>query len=79
MFPLKSIYFKIISFKIITFKYKFCLIVEKMAKIQITLDGYKCERCTYEWVARKKDYPRVCPACKSPYWDKPRKTITNQI
>ncbi len=44
-----------------------------MAKIQITLDGYKCERCTYEWVARKKDYPRVCPACKSPYWDKPRK------
>ncbi len=20
----------------------------------------------YKWIARKKDYPRVCPKCKSP-------------
>ena len=43
-----------------------------MAKI--TLQGYKCERCEHECVPRKKDeYPNVCPKCKSPYWDKPRK------
>ena len=43
-----------------------------MAKI--LLEGYKCERCGHEWVPRsKKEYPNVCPKCKSPYWDKPRK------
>ena len=44
-----------------------------MAKVKIIVDGYKCERCKYEWIARKKDYPRVCPRCKSPYWDVPKK------
>ena len=43
-----------------------------MAKIK--LDGYKCERCGHEWIPRnKEEYPNVCPKCKSPYWDKPRK------
>lgn len=41
---------------------------------EITLKGYQCERCKHIWVPREeKDYPRVCPKCKSPYWDKPRK------
>ena len=41
---------------------------------EIMLKGYKCERCKHEWVPRnKKEYPNVCPKCKSPYWDKPRK------
>ena len=45
-----------------------------MAKVKITVDGYKCERCSHEWIPRnKKENPRVCPECKSPYWDKPRK------
>ena len=44
-----------------------------MAKIKIKVDGYKCERCGYEWIPRKKNkYPRVCPKCKSPYWDRPK-------
>ena len=45
-----------------------------MAKIKLTVPGYRCERCRHEWVPRKPDeHPRVCPKCKSPYWDKPKK------
>lgn len=44
-----------------------------MAKIKITLDGYQCERCSWKWVPRNKKTPVVCPKCKSPYWNKPRK------
>lgn len=36
--------------------------------------GYRCERCEHEWLPRDKDKePRVCPKCKSPYWDTPRR------
>ena len=48
----------------------------RMVKVQIW--GYRCERCEHEWVPRNKDEePRVCPRCKSPYWDKPRKPKEN--
>jgi len=41
---------------------------------EIILKGYQCERCGHKWVPRnEKEHPRVCPKCKSPYWDKPRK------
>jgi len=43
-----------------------------MAKIKITLEGYRCERCGHEWISRTKDYPTICPKCKSPYWDRPK-------
>jgi DNA-directed RNA polymerase subunit RPC12/RpoP len=43
-----------------------------MAKVRLW--GYRCERCNHEWVPRDKDQePRVCPRCKSPYWNRPRK------
>jgi hypothetical protein len=43
-----------------------------MAKVQLW--GYRCERCAHEWLPRQKDEePRVCPKCKSPYWNRPRK------
>ena len=32
----------------------------------------KCERCDYKWIPRKEDV-RVCPKCKSAYWDVPKK------
>ncbi len=32
----------------------------------------KCQRCGYEWWPRFASGPRICPRCKSPYWDKPR-------
>ncbi|MDI6916413.1 MAG: hypothetical protein QMC80_01300 [Thermoplasmatales archaeon] len=45
-----------------------------MAEIKITLSGYKCERCGHKWVPKKLgNNPRVCPKCKSPYWDVPKK------
>ncbi len=47
-----------------------------MAEITIQIKGYKCERCKHEWVPRAKEYPTICPSCKSPYWDKPRKNGT---
>ena len=40
---------------------------------KVPLMGYRCERCKHEWLPRNKEAPRVCPKCKSPYWDKPRK------
>ena len=36
--------------------------------------GFKCDRCEHEWVPRTLETePRVCPKCKSPYWNVPRK------
>jgi len=43
-----------------------------MAKL-VRILGYRCERCEHEWVPRDKSQsPKVCPNCKSPYWDRPR-------
>lgn len=47
-----------------------------MAKVAITMMGYRCERCGHEWVPRDGDQePRVCPKCKSPYWNVPRQSV----
>lgn len=44
----------------------------RMAKVK--LDGYRCERCDHVWVPRDKgETPTVCPRCKTPYWNTPRK------
>jgi DNA-directed RNA polymerase subunit RPC12/RpoP len=51
--------------------------VKEVADVaKIRLEGWRCERCGHEWLARKnwEDKPRVCARCKSPYWDTPRKT-----
>lgn len=44
----------------------------------ILIQGYRCERCDHRWAPRKNengDYerPRVCPRCKSAWWDVPKK------
>jgi predicted Zn-ribbon and HTH transcriptional regulator len=42
-----------------------------MAKIM--LSGFQCERCDHKWVPREEgEEPKVCPSCKSPYWNRPR-------
>ena len=44
-----------------------------MGKVKIT--AFKCERCEHVWVPRNNNHlPTVCPKCKSPYWNRPRKT-----
>ena len=44
-----------------------------MQKVKITVDGWRCSRCGHEWVPRNEAPPRVCPKCKSPYWDRERR------
>ena len=40
---------------------------------EITVKKCKCERCRHNWITRSNTLPKVCPKCKSPYWDRPRK------
>ena len=40
-------------------------------KIEHTVPKLKCERCDHEWWPRKKEI-RICPSCKTAYWDVPR-------
>jgi len=45
--------------------------LEQPGEFQVT--AYRC-RCDREWIPRNKgERPRVCPKCKSPNWDRPRK------
>ncbi len=49
-----------------------------MPRIQIP--GWRCERCSHVWTPRRKSNtpPTVCPKCKSPYWNTPRKKDKKQ-
>jgi Zn finger protein HypA/HybF involved in hydrogenase expression len=42
-------------------------------KKEIKIYECGCERCGHKWITRSEDIPKVCPNCKSPYWDIPRK------
>ncbi len=46
-----------------------------MAVFKKTVTAYRCERCEHEWIPRSKvnELPTVCPKCKSPYWNEPKK------
>ena len=69
-----GIYKTYVQSNILKFIYHKIVYYVRMGKIKVTVDGYKCERCGHEWIPRnKKTAPRVCPECKSPYWDVPRK------
>ncbi|MCX6543523.1 MAG: hypothetical protein NTV05_03815 [Acidobacteria bacterium] len=49
-----------------------------MSRVPITVMGYRCDRCGHEWVPRELvAEPRVCPKCKNPYWNKPRKPMVS--
>jgi Zn finger protein HypA/HybF involved in hydrogenase expression len=36
--------------------------------INTSLPRLKCKRCGHEWIARVENV-RICPKCRSPYWD----------
>lgn len=47
-------------------------------RIKKEVNAFKCLRCNHEWIPRVsleqltgqlKDKPRICPNCKSAYWD----------
>ncbi len=51
-------------------------------RIKKTINAFKCLRCGHEWIPRVelsqlegelKEKPRICPKCKSAYWDLERK------
>ncbi len=45
-----------------------------MPIVEIKIKGFKCERCEHEWVPNNINIePKVCPKCKSPYWNTPRR------
>ena len=51
-----------------------------MPRVPITVMGCRCERCSHEWIPRDtKQEPSVCPKCKSPYWDRPRKKPVSML
>ena len=41
---------------------------------RILIEGFQCERCSYRWAPRQGTTvePKVCPKCKSRFWNKPR-------
>jgi len=41
--------------------------------VETMLKGYQCESCDHKWTPREDERPRVCPKCKSAYWDVVRK------
>jgi hypothetical protein len=48
-----------------------------VARVPITLMGFRCDRCGHEWIPNNVEKePRVCPSpkCHSPYWNAPGKT-----
>ena len=51
------------------------VILNGMAKVKMTVWGWRCERCQHQWLPRQQGNPepRTCPSCKSPYWNTPRK------
>ena len=44
------------------------------APITEVLRQLTCRRCGYRWLPRQVARPVRCPACKSPYWYRPRKS-----
>jgi len=47
-------------------------LIDKGDEIIIELPKLFCKRCGHEWHPRATNPPKVCPKCKSLYWDKER-------
>jgi len=39
--------------------------------MKVKIYKIECKRCGHRWIPRKTDI-RMCPKCKSPYWDRDR-------
>lgn len=45
----------------------------KNLKREKSITVYVCNRCGHKWLGNKEHEPKVCPKCKSVYWNAPRK------
>jgi len=57
-------------------------------KIKKIVNAFKCLRCGHEWIPRVelsqlegelKQKPRICPNCKSAYWDLEKKNKDKEV
>jgi len=46
--------------------------------MKIKIIKLRCKRCGWEWTPRQQEI-RICPKCKSPYWDKERKNGKKKV
>jgi hypothetical protein len=48
-----------------------------LARVPITVMGFRCDRCGHEWIPRPGAIgePRVCPYCHSALWNRPDKKL----
>ena len=46
---------------------------EDAEKMLGALQPNLCLRCSHEWRSKTTEKPTICPKCKSPYWNKPKK------
>lgn len=44
-----------------------------MVAKEADLKEFKCLRCGHGWLPRQREV-RICPKCKSAWWDKPKQT-----
>lgn len=49
------------------------VVLMEINNMTIELTKLFCFRCGHKWHPRSEEYPKVCPKCKSPYWDRPRR------
>ena len=54
-----------------TVRYRRCTL-QNMKSIKLMLPILTCNVCGHEWVPRKREVPKRCAKCKSPYWDRPK-------
>jgi len=41
-----------------------------MEENEIKLPTLNCLRCGHHWFPKRPQLPKICPTCKSPYWNK---------
>ena len=42
--------------------------INEIIMVKVQLQVLTCKRCGHKWVPRKEEV-RICPRCKSQYWD----------
>jgi len=57
-------------------------------RIKKEVNAFRCLRCGHEWIPRVelsqlegelKEKPRICPNCKSAYWDLEKKNKNKEV